>query len=254
MMTRFSIITVSKDDLFGLMRTVTSISNQSFQNYSHIIIDGGSRDGTLSYLKGLNDSKIKYLSETDDGIFDAMNKGIKLIDSEYVLFINSGDELFETTTLQQLSLCVPSNSNVLYYGDLVCQNVGSEEQDRLLRSSRSKFFLNHLRPPGHPSMVFPKTFLQIMNYDCNYRISADHKLKLAAFKELEIKKIDVVVTRFYLGGISANGEISDIIRALRERILIETQHWGLSYLPVAIIKAFLLGGLRILKRRKLRGI
>ena len=94
-----SIITVNLDDSLGLSRTIESVKSQDFQDFEFIIIDGGSKDGTLEMIKE-NETLIDYwVSEEDSGIYNAMNKGIKKATGKYVLFLNSGDYLLSKDAL-----------------------------------------------------------------------------------------------------------------------------------------------------------
>lgn len=86
-----SIVTVVFDDLEALKRTVHSVHELEYKNFEHIIIDGGSTDGTLEYIKSITNSSVRWFSEKDDGIFDAFNKGIDLSAGLWVHLLNAGD-------------------------------------------------------------------------------------------------------------------------------------------------------------------
>ena len=88
----FTIITVVLDAKEDLINTIQSIKEQSFKNFEYIIIDGNSKDGTKDVIKDNADFISKYLTENDRGIYDAMNKGIKLANGKYVGFLNAGDK------------------------------------------------------------------------------------------------------------------------------------------------------------------
>ena len=96
---KLSIITINYNNLLGLIKTVTSVLNQKSNDFEYIIIDGGSEDGSGDYIKSIDSSEkqftFKYLSEADSGIYNAMNKGIKMAKGEYVHFLNSGDWLVD---------------------------------------------------------------------------------------------------------------------------------------------------------------
>ena len=85
----FSIITINFNNYGGLKNTIKSVDDQNFKSYEHIIIDGLSNDGSERYLKKFIDKKI--LIEEDNGVFDAMNKGINMSRGKYLIFLNSGD-------------------------------------------------------------------------------------------------------------------------------------------------------------------
>ncbi|MGB8703989.1 MAG: glycosyltransferase, partial [Gillisia sp.] len=95
-----SIITVNLNNLEGLKRTMQSVFEQTWQEFEYIVIDGGSSDGSKEYIEA-NSAKIDHwVSEPDKGIYNGMNKGIKVANGEYLLFLNSGDELSRRNILQ----------------------------------------------------------------------------------------------------------------------------------------------------------
>jgi glycosyltransferase involved in cell wall biosynthesis len=99
---KLSIITINKDNAFGLEKTIQSVINQTVNDFEYIVIDGNSTDGSVEIIKNYS-SKINYwVSEADTGIYNAMNKGIRKAQGEYCLFLNSGDWLISSTTLQDV--------------------------------------------------------------------------------------------------------------------------------------------------------
>ena len=98
-MITFSIITVVRNDLNGILNTYNSLKNQSYANYEWVVIDGNSSDGTKEFLQNLDCKFINYISESDNGIYDAMNKGIIICKNMYILFLNAGDIFFDFNVL-----------------------------------------------------------------------------------------------------------------------------------------------------------
>lgn len=95
-----SVITVTRNDLPGLRSMVRSLRQQSLTDFEHIIVDGASTDGTEAWLKALEvPHPYRYISEVDDGIFDAMNKGVSLAQGNLIVFMNSGDSFYSPDTL-----------------------------------------------------------------------------------------------------------------------------------------------------------
>ena len=111
-----SIITVNLNNLEGLKRTMTSVFEQTWQEYEYIIIDGGSTDGSKEYIESFSDKISVWVSEPDAGIYNGMNKGIKVANGEYLLFLNSGDHLFDNRVLD-------TNRKFLTLYDLVYFNL-----------------------------------------------------------------------------------------------------------------------------------
>jgi len=94
-----SIITVNLNDVEGLKKTMTSVLEQTWQEFEYIVIDGGSTDGSKEYIESFSDKISVWVSEPDAGIYNGMNKGIKVANGEYLLFLNSGDHLFDNRVL-----------------------------------------------------------------------------------------------------------------------------------------------------------
>lgn len=101
----FSIITVVLNEKEALKNTIQSVKEQKYQDYEYIVVDGKSTDGTLEIIRGYKQRmpQLIYISEKDDGIYDAMNKGIGLAKGEYVLFLGAGDVFYNTNVLQQVA-------------------------------------------------------------------------------------------------------------------------------------------------------
>lgn len=99
MATKLSIITINYNDFGGLQKTFDSVFEQSCSDFEYIIIDGGSSDGSKSLIENHANKFVYWVSEKDKGIYDAMNKGIKVAKGEYLLFLNSGDTLYDLDVL-----------------------------------------------------------------------------------------------------------------------------------------------------------
>ena len=91
---KISIITINYNNFEGLKKTIKSVINQTWKDYEYIVIDGGSNDGSVEYLKSLDNTINFWVSEADNGVYHAMNKGINKANGEYLLFLNSGDHFF----------------------------------------------------------------------------------------------------------------------------------------------------------------
>lgn len=117
---KLSIITVNLNNRDGLQKTIDSVVSQTFKDFEWIVIDGGSTDGSKELIEQYADHFAYWVSEPDKGIYNAMNKGIKVAKGEYLLFLNSGDWLLDTTALER---CFShSFSSDIVYGDLLFCN------------------------------------------------------------------------------------------------------------------------------------
>ncbi len=114
---KFSIITIVYNGESYIEGTMQSVLNQTFTDYEYIIIDGASKDSTLSLIQDFAQNaplSIKWISEPDKGLYDAMNKGLRLATGDFVLFLNAGDRLFEPITLEKIAAAATPNTDILY--------------------------------------------------------------------------------------------------------------------------------------------
>jgi glycosyltransferase involved in cell wall biosynthesis len=135
---KLSIITVNLNNHSGLRKTIDSVVNQTYADYEYIIIDGSSSDRSLEVIKEYLDKIDYWVSESDKGIYNAMNKGIKKAKGDYCYFLNSGDFLYSNDTLEKVfNLCDESD---IIYGDI------------LVTSSQNSWVLKH--PPDLSFLYF----------------------------------------------------------------------------------------------------
>ncbi len=117
-MAKFSIITIVYNGETFIEGTMKSVLNQTFTNYEYIIVDGASKDSTVSLIQDFAQNtpplSIKWISEPDKGLYDAMNKGLHLATGDFILFLNAGDWLFEATTLEKIAAAATPNTDILY--------------------------------------------------------------------------------------------------------------------------------------------
>ena len=171
-----SIVTVVKNDYKRLLKTVVSLENfYSDSNYEHIIIDGISTDSTLDLIRQLSSKvNVKILSEQDTGIYDAMNKGVKLASGKYLLFLNAGDCMLENNDhLFSLLGAVPKNIDIVCFPSLL------KNGDKTLPLIPYSF-PRHRMPTSHQAMLFSKKFTTINLYNSKYKVAGDFDLYLRA--------------------------------------------------------------------------
>src|SRR5690554_5428100 len=111
-----SVITVSYNAMDTLQQTVTSLAIQHEHDFEHIIVDGGSTDGTVAFLQQQNDSKLRWISESDTGIYNAMNKGISMARGEVISFLNADDSYFPDT-ISSVKKAFQTEIDILYGKD-----------------------------------------------------------------------------------------------------------------------------------------
>lgn len=203
---KLSIITINYNNSEGLERTINSIINQSFSDFEYLVIDGGSTDGSVDVISKYSENIDYWISESDSGVYNAMNKGIKRSLGEYVLFINSGDALYEECTLSKVFAF--NLKQDLVYGDL----------HRIFPNG----YTDIVRMPTHVTvqhimrsvLTHPTTFIKKCLFDKYGLYREDLKivsdwaffLKLIAFTNTSQIHVPLVISSFEMNGMSSNND------------------------------------------------
>jgi glycosyltransferase involved in cell wall biosynthesis len=175
-----TVITVVKNDPSGLTDTINSVSSQSYRNIEHIVIDGNSSDGTLDVIKVHSTSINLWISEPDGGIYDAMNKGIRLANGIWVNFLNSGDTFFENSTLEKL-FAVSMNKDIdVIYGDFALKDIALTNPITIKARSLDSIYTGNVY--SHQSCFVRKTTLVNYPFNTNYKIAADYDQMISFHK------------------------------------------------------------------------
>ena len=176
---KLSIITINYNDFVGLKSTVDSVKNQSWNDYEHIIIDGGSTDGSKAYIKNNTEYFSYWVSEPDKGIYNAMNKGIAKANGEYLLMLNAGDILYNNEVLFKVFGNTNHDQDIIY-GDVDRESKGivfteSIYPDKLTFS----FFRNTMI--SHQATFFKKELHDMIGlYDETLKYGADWHFTILA--------------------------------------------------------------------------
>ena len=225
-------ITVCKNAAKTIGNTIRSVSSLPFEDYEYIIIDGGSTDGTVSLLRQFEPmfaGKLKWMSESDKGIYDAMNKGIRMSTGTWVNFLNDGD----------MALMVPAGvlqSMEVGGYDVIAFSVSSEQGVLKSDVGMTLRFRNTLQHQG----VFyrRKALFSVGGYNTSYKILGDHDLNLRLLRGgVGILVKDDVVAYHSLGGISCVG--GDALRKEMRKVVFE--NYGVLMLCVAFFEHKLFG-------------
>lgn len=221
---QFSIITVCRNDLEGLKLTCNSLYSQSVTNFEWIVVDGNSTDGTVDWLRQLKADNLSWTSEPDDGIFDAMNKGIIKSKGNYLLFLNSFDELADDQVLERIhNLIINSRGKLRFiYGDSIDI---APSGDSLYRKSKNHKTLWRGMFTQHQSIFFHNN--RNILFKTEYKITADYAYIGHYLKDLgnsDIKYINTPICKFKLGGINESSRF----RALKEDFVIRKKEFGIS--------------------------
>lgn len=175
-MLKYTIISIVKNDPTGIRKTSESVLSQLFNDYEYIIIDGSSTDSTLEIIEEIQHSNYKYISEADSGIYNAMNKGLKMASGEYIIFLNAGDYFPEANTLSEIDRHY-DKADILY-GNLI---FNKEEKLYSIRHYpeplSTLFWLCDSIP--HPGTAVRSSLLND-GFDESFKIAADYNFFLWA--------------------------------------------------------------------------
>jgi glycosyltransferase len=216
---KISVITAVYNNRSHIAEAIDSVLAQSHPEVELIVIDGGSTDGTLQVLQGYDDRIAVLVSEPDQGIYDALNKGVKLATGEVVGFLHSDDVFADADSLARVASGFISEDIDAVYGDLVY--VGRDNPQQVVRYWKAgSFSLGGLRQgwmPPHPAFYARKSvYDRLGGFDTSYRIAADYDCMLRFLKSgIKVVYVPLVLVKMRLGGAS-NRSLGNIIQKSRE--------------------------------------
>ena len=202
---KVTVVTAVLNDAGHIEQTILSVISQTDIEIEYIIVDGGSKDGTLELIGKYKDKISLLISEPDRGVYDAMNKGIKYSTGDFVYFLNSGDVLLNPSILSKIKLEELKERNAIIYGNVVVAygNIEALEKPRPFFNSKMKF-----KGIGicHQSMFFPGKLIRNEKYDLSYKIAADYDLVYRLWRKgTEFLYRDLTIAKYDWGkGISSN--------------------------------------------------
>lgn len=208
---KISIITVCFNSESTIEDTIKSVLSQDYEDIEYIIIDGGSKDRTLEIIHKYSDHISKIVSEPDKGIYDAMNKGIRLSTGELIGILNSDDMFASDDTVSKVVGRVDEvSSEMIYFGDIAIvdrEHVGNVKR----RYSVSEFTKSKLKlgvMPPHPATFVPRSIYERIGvYKIDYKIAADFEFYVRATIKncIPAKNIGIHIVNMRDGGISTSG-------------------------------------------------
>ena len=204
---KLSIVTINLNNSLGLQRTIKSVIGQVYKDFEWIIIDGGSTDGSKKLIEENLDYFSYWVSEPDKGIFDAMNKGIRVSHGEYLLFLNSGDYLYESDVLGNV---IPLLAGSDFYVGKELYDAGNYIWDKSISTPEEicqTVILSFL--PHQSTFIHRSVFMKYGFYRDDLRISSDWYLlyKALVLGNATISNIPVLISVFEGNGISyVNGQ------------------------------------------------
>jgi len=204
---KISVITISYNAENTIEKTLKSIKNQSYNNIEHIIIDGGSKDSTLEICNSFS-HEAKIISESDNGVYDAFNKGLKLATGDVIGFLNADDTFYNENSIQDIVDAFSNNETDIVFGNLDYVNEESKVIRNWISRPYEKGLLKKAWKIAHPSFYCKKeVYDRLGGYNDSFKIAGDFELCL---RFLEINQVpsfylNKKLVKMLVGGISNSG-------------------------------------------------
>lgn len=251
---KISIITVCKNAENIIEQTIQSVLSQAYENIEYIMIDDASTDNTSAIIQNYRDRISTYISEKDQGIYNAMNKGVKVATGDIIFFLNAGDTFCNATILKKVVSAFSKAEIEFLYGDIIFDDGISERHVQFNHVDKAFFLDKNL---CHQSIFYkPEAFRKCGFFDENYSVLADYEWNVRGLVKYRLKSghIRIPIAKFRLDGISySKDEKLQQIKHQQRKRLKETHY---NKLELFIFRIFLENYVRKLnikglKKRKL---
>lgn len=198
-----TIVTVTFDDKAALERTLHSVESQDYAHLEHVIVDGGSSDGSVDVIRQYGHTNVTWVSEPDNGIYDAMNKGVRMAKGVWVNFMNSGDTFVHESTVSQLVEQLQPDDD-LVYGDT---NFVSEDSQEVIKAKGPETLWMALNF-NHNSLFVRRELLLRHPFNLNYNIVADSEFVIWCYRnDCSFRNTGQVINNYRRGGYSDENSV-----------------------------------------------
>ena len=232
---KVSIITVAYNSAKTIQKTFESVKNQFYTNIEYIVVDGGSTDDTVSLIKSNKDIITKWVSEPDEGLYFAMNKGITMATGDIIGILNSDDTFKDSKVIHKIVDFHRKNDIDASIGDVEIYNSKGQIKRKFVSKNWLPWKLKWGLMPPHPSIFVKFTvFENFGNFDTQFKIGADFEIITRWFLKNQItwKYSGITTTAMLEGGLSDGGLISYIVLSKEDaKALIINDIRALSFLP-----------------------
>ena len=224
---KITIITVCFNSASHIEDAINSVASQDYKQIEHIVIDGDSKDGTQEILKKHEKKLAFWMSEPDEGIYDAMNKGILRATGDIIGILNSDDFYFDHQVISKIADAFSGNEIDAVFGDLIFVDPNNLEKTVRTYSSKNwhpdRFAKGYM--PAHPTFFVKRNFYEKHGlFETDYKIAADYEMliRLLYVHKLKYKYLPMKMVKMRKGGVSSNSIASnitlnnEIIRACRK--------------------------------------
>ena len=218
-----TVITVCFNSESSISRSIASVNLQSYKNIEHIFIDGASTDKTLEIIKKSSNRNSRIISEPDCGIYCAMNKGLKLAQGDFIVFLNSDDEFYNPQVLSDMVTNIDRSSALICYGNVRYFREGYPFNGREFRASQqsAESLFPHWIPP-HPSFMIHRQILEKVGFfNTDYKLASDFDYirRCLLIADNRIYHLDKCLVKMQLGG-ATNVSLKNIVKQNLEIISI----------------------------------
>jgi glycosyltransferase involved in cell wall biosynthesis len=224
-----TIITSTYNADFSLEKCIGSVRAQTYPNYEFIIVDGGSTDKTLDIINNNLDCITKWISEPDNGIYDAWNKGISMSNGEWMCFLGADDELYENSLTVMISELLKTTEPIDYISgktDIYIENRYLKTTGEPFKWNKFKNFMN----TGHNASLHSRYLYSIYGlYNTSFSSSGDYELLLRVGSSLKCLYVNAITSKMSLGGIS-NSSLVPIYESFRAKRINEVNTYVLDLL------------------------
>lgn len=232
-----SIITVCYNSANTIEDTIRSVLEQTYRNIEYIIVDGKSTDSTMSLVKKyetLFEGRLHYISEKDDGIYDAMNKGIEMAGGELIGIINS-DDYYELDAVENIVKQYKHNKEQVLYG--MMRIIEGDQERRIVMDSHH--FIREVMIPHCTCFVKREIYIKYGKFDLRYKYVADYDLmlRLSQIKDITFTPVYVITSNFRVGGASSCFQaVQETLKFKLEKKLISRSVYVVLYIRELIRK------------------
>ena len=251
---KVSIITVAFNSAKTIRDTIESVLSQDYPEIEYIVIDGGSTDSTVDIVQEYSDQIAYFKSESDRGIYDAMNKGIRVATGDVIGFLNSDDVYINPSAVTELISAIKSQNSESVFADLIY--VSPEDTNRILRYYSSRKFKPDLFQygwmPAHPTFFAKKSLYEKVGpFSLNYKIAADFEMLLRMLKvhNASYTYLPKPLVKMRAGGVSTSGLKQSLL--LNREIVKACQDHGVSTHLAKVLLKFPMKMLELIKGRLL---
>lgn len=220
---KISIITVCFNAKNTIEETFLSISEQTHKDVELIVIDGNSTDGTLEVINKYRKNISHFVSERDDGIYGAMNKGIDFVNGDFILFLNANDVLYNEHVLETVSKVLDENPDTKFlFGDV--DYISTDKKTSTIQTyenvKNAIWFINE--NICHQSIFYHKSlFKKFGHYSKDYKIYSDwdFNIKCLVKNKVQALYLPIIISKFQLGGLSSNRALKKIYKNERNALI-----------------------------------